>query len=502
MIEEQFAIEMHGITKVFGETVKANDEIDLTVEIQTIHALVGENGAGKSTLMKILYGMHQPDQGRIFINGKEQRITSPLSAIQLGIGMVHQHFMLVGTLSVLENIILGDESVKAGGILDLNSSTEKIKRLLKSFGININLNAKVGELPVGTQQKIEILKLLYRNAEILILDEPTAVLNPAEIEDLFGIMRILKSSGKTIILISHKLAEVLAISDSITVLRSGKAAGNRKTSLVDKNELASLIVGEEIPRIEKISSGRSEDTVLLVSDVTISGSKNINKVKKISFNISSGEIFGIAGVEGNGQSELVEAIAGLRKVSAGKINVNGRSNLSEPVSHIPADRHRHGMVKEYDIASNILLGRQREKDFRNCFFINRRNVTGFADQMIKEFDIRPADHLSLMGSLSGGNQQKAVAARELSKDSRLIIAEHPTRGLDIKAANFVHRKLLAEKAKGKAILLVSSDLNELLEICDRIAVMYNGEITVTLEANKTSEKEIGMYMTGSDQILI
>jgi len=499
MIEEQFAIEMQGITKVFGETVKANDEIDLSIETQTIHALVGENGAGKSTLMKILYGMYQADSGRIIINGKEQKISSPLSAINLGIGMVHQHFMLVGTLDVLENIILGDESVKAGGILDLNSSTEKINRLLKSFGININLNAKVGDLPVGTQQKIEILKLLYRNAEILILDEPTAVLTPAETEDLFGILRILKRSGKTIILISHKLAEVMTISDNITVLRGGTVAGNRKTAEVNKSELSSLIVGEEIPRIEKPSSGRSEDTVLLVSDVTISGSKNIDKVKKVSFNISSGEIFGIAGVEGNGQSELVEAIAGLRKVNSGEIKVNGKSNLSEPVSHIPADRHKHGMVKEYDITSNMLLGRQRENDFRNSFFIKWNSVTRFADQMIKEFDIRPADHLSLIGSLSGGNQQKAVAARELTKNSRFIIAEHPTRGLDIKAANFVHRKLLAEKAKGKAILLVSSDLNELLEICDRIAVMYNGEIKATLEARKTNEKEIGIFMTGSDQ---
>jgi len=499
MIEEQFAIEMQGITKVFGETVKANDEIDLSIETQTIHALVGENGAGKSTLMKILYGMYQADQGRIFINGKEQKITSPLSAIKLGIGMVHQHFMLVGTLSVIENIIIGDETIKAGGILDLNSSKEKINRLTKSFGINIDLNAKVGDLPVGTQQKIEILKLLYRNAEILILDEPTAVLTPAETEDLFGILRILKRSGKTIILISHKLAEVMTISDNITVLRGGTVAGNRKTAEVNKSELSSLIVGEEIPRIEKPSSGRSEDTVLLVSDVTISGSKNIDKVKKVSFNISSGEIFGIAGVEGNGQSELVEAIAGLRKVNSGEIKVNGKSNLSEPVSHIPADRHKHGMVKEYDITSNMLLGRQRENNFRSSFFIKWNSVTSFADQMIKEFDIRPADHLSLIGSLSGGNQQKAVAARELSKDSRLIIAEHPTRGLDIKAANFVHRKLLAEKAKGKAILLVSSDLNELLEICDRIAVMYNGEIKATLEARKTNEKEIGIFMTGSDQ---
>lgn len=294
----------------------------------------------------------------------------------------------------------------------------------------------------------------------------------------------------------------MSISDNITVLRGGKAAGNRKTAEVNKSELSSLIVGEEIPRLEKPPSDRSGDTVLMVSDVTIQGNKNIEKVKNVSFDISAGEIFGIAGVEGNGQNELVEAIAGLRKVSTGKIMINGMSDLSEPISHIPADRHKHGMVKEYDITSNMLLGRQRENNFRSSFFINWSCVTRFADQMIKEFDIRPADYLSLMGSLSGGNQQKAVAARELTKGSRLIIAEHPTRGLDIKAANFVHRKLLAEKAKGKAILLVSSDLNELLEICDKIAVMYNGEITVTLEANKTSEKEIGIYMTGSDQILV
>jgi simple sugar transport system ATP-binding protein len=498
-MDNSYSVEMYGITKIFGGNLKANDSVDIKIPPGSIHAIVGENGAGKSTLMKILYGMYPPDSGKIIINGKEQKITSPLSAINLGIGMVHQHFMLVGTLSVLENIILGDESVKAGGLLDINSSKEKITRLTKTFGIDINLSAKVEDLPVGTQQKIEILKLLYRNAEILILDEPTAVLTPAETEELFSTLRILKTSGKTIILISHKLAEVLAISDNITVLRSGKVAGNRETSSVDKNELTSLIVGEEIPRLEKSPAQKGKDVVLKVSDVTLTGLRKTEKVKNVTFNISAGEIFGIAGVEGNGQSELVEALAGLRKVNTGSITINGRSPESESVSHIPADRHRHGIVKEYSIASNMLLGRQREKDFRTSFFINSSHVTRFADQMINEFDIRPADHLSLMGSLSGGNQQKAVAARELTKSSRLIIAEHPTRGLDIKAANFVHKSLLREKAKGKAILLVSSDLNELLEICDTIVVMYNGEFKATLEARKTNEKEIGIFMTGSDQ---
>jgi general nucleoside transport system ATP-binding protein len=497
MTDNHFAVEMQAITKSFGESLKANDSVDFKVRKGEIHALVGENGAGKSTLMKILYGMYHPDTGTILLNGKEEVIESPSKAISLGIGMVHQHFMLVDTLSVLENIILGDETANAFGLIDYKLCTERINKLTLSFNISIDLKAKVETLSVGIRQKIEILKILYRNADILILDEPTAVLTPQETDELFITLKELKSNGKTIILITHKLGEVLSISDSVTILRQGKIAGEVETSKIDKNELAKLIVGEEFEYVQSKTDNVSEKIILSVKGLTVLNDAGAESVKNVSFDIRAGEILGIAGVEGNGQTELIEAVNGLREYNSGIITVNGKViNKNYQIAHIPADRHRHGIVMEYSIAENIILSRECEEKFSTPLLLKQSKINKFTNKQITDFDIRPQNSQQIISGLSGGNQQKTVAARELTKDTHVITACHPTRGLDIKATNFVHISLLNESEKGKAILVVSSDLSELLQLCNRIAVMYNGEITAMLDAKQTGEREIGLYMTG------
>ncbi len=505
MIETPFAIEMYDITKTFGDNFKANDSVNFKVTKGEIHALVGENGAGKSTLMKILYGMYHPTGGKILINGKEELLSSPSAAIHLGIGMVHQHFMLVGTLSVLENIILGDETTTFD-FIDYKSSEKKINSITQNFNINIDLKKKVETLPVGIQQKIEILKILYRNADILILDEPTAVLTPQETDELFNTLKELKREGKTIILITHKLGEVLSISDSVTVLRHGKLAGEVKTASTNKNELAKLIVGGESTGESDFPSKQShienEKVILSLNNVTVLNDKKIDAVRNVSFQIKSGEILGIAGVEGNGQTELIEAINGLRKLSEGELLINGKNpNSRYPIAHIPADRHKNGVVMEYSVADNVMLGRERENIFSTPLAIKKNEVINYTNRLIDEYDIRPKNAFQEISGLSGGNQQKVVAARELTKKTELIIASHPTRGLDIKATNFVHTALVKEKNMGKAILVVSSDLQELLKLSDRIAVMYNGEITAMLSSKDTNEREIGLYMTGMNNTI-
>ncbi len=488
---------MTGITKIFGDGFKANDNINLRVKRGDIHALVGENGAGKSTLMNILYGMYRPDSGSIKIDSAEKTFHSPSEAISGGIGMVHQHFMLVETLSVLENIILGDEPAGFAGMIDYNTCRKRVKELTGNFGIDIDLDAKVGSLPVGTQQKIEILKILYRYAEILILDEPTAVLTPAEAEGLFKTLKELRSEGKTIILISHKMSEVLSVSDRITVLRRGKVTGDLNTAETSKSELGRLIVGEDMGDLSVKEQNPFKDTILEIKNVSIKNDKKLLAVKDTTIKIKSGEILGVAGVEGNGQTELIEALSGIREIVSGSIMLKGKElRKRDAIAHIPADRHKHGMVKEYPLYMNILLGRESESVFSTLYYLKQKEIINYTDKLIKEFDIRPADHGQLMGGLSGGNQQKTVAARELTKDTDLIIASHPTRGLDIKAAKFVHEALLSERKKGKAIVLVSTDLSELLLLSDRIAVMYNGTITGMFNAVQTDENEIGMYMTG------
>lgn len=492
-----YAIEMTGITKRFGDLI-ANDNIDFKVKRGEIHALVGENGAGKTTLMNVLYGMYQYDAGTILINGKEKIINSPSDAISFGIGMVHQHFMLVGTLSVLENIILGDEDSNAAGFIDYSSAKKKLQKLVKNFSLNIDADSVVETLPVGTQQKIEILKILYRSSDIIIFDEPTAVLTPQETEELFELMKKLKSEGKTIILITHKLGEVISISDSVTVLRHGKKTGEKITSETSQEELAELIVGGALPEIESRAKSAADTRILEVNNITVLNDRKTAAASSISFEISKGEIFGIAGVEGNGQTELVEAINGLRQLESGKINING----SDIISHIPADRHKFGIVNDFSLSENVLLGRQDEKQFTGGVFVNYKSVLGFTESLIDKYDIRPGNPNQRIESLSGGNQQKLVVSREISKESDLIVASHPTRGLDIKAAAFVHNSLIEERNSGKAVLLVSSDLTELLSLSDRIGVIYNGRIIKIFEAGKTSEKEIGLYMTGYNEQII
>ena len=488
---------MSGITKTFGSKVTANKSVDFSVRKGEIHALVGENGAGKSTLMKILYGMHSPDSGQIKINGKEENIDSPAKAIKLGIGMVHQHFMLVNALTVTENIILGYEPTKFG-LNNYKTSNNKISKLAEDFNITIDVNEKIQNLPIGLQQKVEILKILYRDSETLILDEPTAVLTPQETDSLFNTLNGLKTKGKTIILITHKLDEVMAVSDSITVLRRGEVKGVLEKNKTSKVEIARLIVGEDISEVKSRNKSKVFAKELLkVNSLTVLNDKGAEAIKNITFSIKSGEIFGIAGVEGNGQNELVEAIALIREIQKGEITVEDEFNNLSDRAHIPADRHKNGIVGDYNIPDNILLGREYENIFSGRIFIKKEELEKYTSQLIETYDIRPVNPAQKIKELSGGNQQKVVVAREMSKDTNIIVANHPTRGLDIKASAFVHNSLIKAKNNGNAVLLVSSDLSELLILSDRIAVLYKGAIAALLAADKTNERELGMYMTGA-----
>jgi ABC-type uncharacterized transport system ATPase subunit len=490
------AVEMTGICKSFGEKVIANNNVNLKVKKGEVHAIVGENGAGKSTLMNVLYGMYIPDSGSIKIFEKEQTIHSPSKAINLRIGMVHQHFMLVHPLTVLENIILGSEPVR-NGFINFDSARNKISSIINDFKIKIELDSPIELLSVGLQQKVEILKLLYRDADILILDEPTAVLTPQEIEGLFNTISFLKSEGKTIILITHKLSEVMSISDSITVLRHGKNAGELETKNASLEKISGLMIGEDKIYEEKKTSTDKNNIVLLINNLTVKNDSGIETVKDLSLELFSGEILGIAGVEGNGQAELIEAISCMREYSKGSISLNGKDiSKNINVAHIPADRHKHGIIMDFSVSDNLILGREKEEQFKKNLILNKRYITGFSRKLIERNDIRPGNPNAKMKVLSGGNQQKAVIAREIDKNSQLIIASHPTRGLDIKASSFVHNVLIKERDSGKAILLVSSDLSEILKLSDRIAVIYNGKIAVILDAGNTTENEIGLYMTG------
>ena len=495
-----FAIEMKNITKRFGG-VKANDAINFVVKKGEVHALVGENGAGKSTLMNILYGMYEADQGDIIINGKKESIHSPAKAISLGIGMVHQHFMLVPPLTVTENIILGSEPVSKFKVLDLKRAEIIIEKLSKIYSLNIDPKQKVDTLSVGLQQRVEILKVLYRNAEILILDEPTPVLTPQEVEELFITLKNLKAQGKTIILITHKLNEVMSISDTVTVLRHGKFIAQVGTKATTKEELARLMVGREIESLSVKTQSKQNESKLIVEGLSALNDRHLPALRNVSFSIFKGEILGIAAIEGNGQSELVEVLTGLRKQTSGKIFINGvethQSSLKNKISHIPEDRLKRALVLDFKLSDNLILGRQWDNRFKKNIFLSKTRIEKFADELIKIYDIRPPNKNQSSRSFSGGNQQKSVVAREMSKNTSVIVASQPTRGLDISATKFVQNTLLIERDKGNAILLVTSDLEELLKIADRIAVMYEGEIIVILNANQTSEKELGQYMTGA-----
>ena len=496
-------IEMHDITKKFGEFV-ANDHINLDVRPGEIHALLGENGAGKSTLMNMLAGLLQPTSGIIKVNGQEVTIDSPSKATKLGIGMVHQHFMLVEAFTVAENIILGNEVTKKGGILNLKKATEEIKELSERYGLAVDPSAKISDITVGAQQRVEILKTLYRGADIIIFDEPTAVLTPSEIAELLDIMRNLVKEGKSIILITHKLDEIRAVADRVTVIRHGKSIQTVPVADSTSEELAEMMVGRAVSfKTEKIPAN-PKDVVLSVKDLVVNENRGVPAVKELSLDVRAGEIVGIAGIDGNGQSELVEAITGLRKVESGNVIIKGVDMTNERprkitelgVGHVPEDRHRDGMVLDMTIAENIALQTYYKEPFSKHGFMNYNKLNEHARELMAEFDVRAASELVAGGALSGGNQQKAVIAREIDRNPDLLIVSQPTRGLDVGAIEYIRKRLVAERDKGKAVLVISFELDEILDVSDRIAVIHDGKIQGILDAAQTNKQELGILMAG------
>jgi general nucleoside transport system ATP-binding protein len=494
-------LELRGITKRFPGVV-ANDHVDLELAKGEVHALLGENGAGKSTLMNILYGLYHPDEGQIRLNGKPISITSPRDAIDRGIGMVHQHFMLIPVMTVAENIVLATEPRK-GPFLDLAGAEERVRELSTQYGLVVRPEARVSSISVGMQQRAEILKALYRGAEILILDEPTAVLTPQEASELFAIIRSLQEDGKSIIFISHKLNEVLDIADRITVLRQGKKIDTVPREGATREGLARLMVGREVVlRVEKPPAQPGE-TLLEVEDLVVVDERNLEAVRGVSFELKAGEIVGIAGVDGNGQTELIDALTGLRRPAAGRIKAvgkdlttaNAREALDAGVGHIPEDRQARGLVLDFTLAENLALHDYEKEPNSKLGWLFPGRLIERAGRLLKEFDVRGGRPQTLAAALSGGNQQKVVIAREVSRDPRILVAAQPTRGLDVGAIEFVHRRLVKERDEGRAILLVSFELEEILSLSDRILVVYEGRIVGEYLPGVT-EEELGIAMTG------
>jgi simple sugar transport system ATP-binding protein len=500
---------MEGIEKAFG-AIRANRGASLEVTPGEIHALVGENGAGKSTLMRMLGGLMRPDSGRVEVNGRDVTGWSTNDAIAAGIGVVHQHFMLVPTLSVAENLVLGCEPKTRGVVLDYKRAADDVRKLSNETGLVIAPERLVSDLSVGEAQRVEILKVLFRGARILVLDEPTAVLSPPEVRELWTVLRRLRDKGDTIVLITHRLDEVVEISNTITVMRAGQTVARVKTSETTPAEIARLMVGREV----SLSAGKrvqpsdrpavpQPDQGIEVRNLSVVGSRGVRVIDDVSFSVKPGEILGVAGVEGNGQTELIEAIAGLRPVFAGNILIDGADITLRSVaqrhdaglSHIPEDRHRRGLILEYTVANNLILGLQ--KHFSKRRIIDRPKVMENATHEINSFDIRPPDALLAARSLSGGNQQKIVVAREMGRKFSVLLASQPTRGVDVGAIEFIHQELLDARAQGKAILLVSAELNEVLALSDRVAVMYRGKFAVVMPAAEASEDVLGEYMIGT-----
>jgi simple sugar transport system ATP-binding protein len=503
---QPLAVDMQGITKAWPGVV-ANDHVDLSVRAGEIHALVGENGAGKSTLMNILYGLIHPDWGEILINGKPTKIGGPRDAISLGIGMVHQHFMLIPVFTVGENIMLGREPTTGGDLYDQARARREIQELTKRYGLALDPDARTGDLPVGLQQRVEIVKVLYRGANILILDEPTGVLTPQETTELFVVLRDLVKAGKTIIFISHKLKEVLEISDRITVMRRGKVVGQLITKDTNEQEIATAMVGRAVLlRVDK-KPAQPRDVAFKVVDLTASSDRGVPALKGVSFELRGGEILGIAGVEGNGQSELVEVLAGTRRATGGRVwlgdkdvtEYDARTERAAGIAHIPEDRRGAGLVLNYSIAENTILGRQRDAPFswRHVFLVIEA-IRSWAQRLVKEFDIRTPSIDVPARALSGGNQQKIIVAREMASQPRVLLASQPTRGVDIGAIEFIHRRIVAERDGGAAVLLVSAELDEVRSLSDRIAVFYEGKI-VSIELPDAAEERLGLLMTGGGQ---
>lgn len=496
-------LRVEGITKVFPG-VKANDEISFSVRKGEILALLGENGAGKTTLMNILYGLYQPDAGEIYRDGRKVEIQTSNDALDLGIGMIHQHFMLVPPFSVIENIIMGLPAGKYG-LLPIQAARREVQELSRKYGLPVDVDARVWQLPVGDQQRVEIVKALYRGADILILDEPTAVLTPQETDDLFAVLRTLKEQGKSVIFISHKLDEVKAISDRVTVLRNGRVVGTVETADTQECDLVRMMVGRDIACCYTRAADTGQPAVLELDGVTALNDKNQESLRGITFGVSRGEILGIAGVDGNGQTELAEVITGLRDVTGGTIrylgediaNLAPRAVMEKGISHIPADRRKYGLVMEFTVAENSVLQTYYQAPFSRGPNLRRDVIREHARRLIREYDVRTPGPGTPARSLSGGNQQKLIVAREFDRKPHCLVAVQPTRGVDVGAIEFIHTQLLAQRDAGTAILLISSDLEEVLRLCDRLAVVYGGRIMGIVDPDETPIEVIGRMMTGS-----
>ncbi|MBE0416615.1 MAG: ABC transporter ATP-binding protein [Coriobacteriia bacterium] len=496
-------IEMREITKHFPG-VLANDRVSLSLDAGEIVALLGENGAGKSTLMNVVYGLLSPDGGEVLMKGDTVHIRSPRQAIDLGIGMVHQHFMLVPPLTVTENIVLGNEPTRAVGAIDFKQAREDVREISRRYGLAVDPDAIVRDLPVGMQQRVEILKALYRGARVLILDEPTAVLTPQEVRELFEVVRSLVGEGLSVVFITHKLEEVMSIADRVVVMRDGRVVGETRPKDTDTAGLARMMVGREVVfRVEKKPS-TSGSAILEIDDVRVLNERQLEAVKGVSFAVNAGEILALAGVSGNGQTELIEAITGLRKVAGGTMRLKGvdithaaaREAIAAGLSHVPEDRHRRGLILEFNLMENIILGDHRQAPFAKHGVLNFVPITEVTRKRVADYDVRTPSELVKASALSGGNQQKLVLARELGRDPDLLVAAQPTRGLDVGAIEFVHNQILAERDKGKAVLLVSLELEEVQTLADRILIIFEGRIVKEFVAGEASDEELGYYMTG------
>lgn len=503
MADQPIVLEMRDIVKQFGE-FRANDQINLQVKRGQIHALLGENGAGKSTLMNQLSGLLQPTAGDILINGQKVIVDSPSKAAELGIGMVHQHFMLIDAFTVTENIILGSEPVN-GLKLNTKAAATEIKKLSEQYGLDVDPNALAGDISVGMQQRVEILKTLYRGADILIFDEPTAVLTPQEIDELMTILKGLAAEGKSVILITHKLDEIKAVADQVTVIRRGKSIDSFPVAGVSSQELADIMVGRSVSLFStEKEPAHPTDTILSVSDLTVKDARGVEVVKNLSLDFRAGEVVGIAGIDGNGQSEFISALTGLMPTASGKVTLKGKDITNKKprqitesgVGHIPEDRHRFGLELDMTLAENIALQTYYKAPMSKAGVLDYDKINAHARELIEKFDVRTVNELVPASALSGGNQQKAIIARELDRDADFVIAAQPTRGLDVGAIEYIHQQLINQRDAGKAVMLVSFELDEILNVADRIAVISHGEITGVVDANETSNNELGLLMAG------
>ncbi len=497
-------LELRGITKRFPGVV-ANDNVNLTLNTGEVLSLIGENGAGKSTLMSVLYGMYKPDEGDILLDGSPKVFTSPADAIAAGIGMVHQHFMLVPVFTVAENVVLGVEPTGALGKLHIDEARRMVREISDKYSLDLDPDAVIEDLPVGVQQRVEIVKVLLRDAKVVVFDEPTAVLTPSEIIEFFEIVKTLVSAGRGVVFITHKLKEALNIADRIAVLRRGKVVGEVDPKTATESQIAEMMVGRPVQLIVNKNSASAGDVVLKVTDLTVLDADGRKHVENVSFEVRAGEIVGVAGVQGNGQTELVEALTGLRKATGGTITLDGKdlthSNPRERhqmgMAHIPEDRQRQGLVGGLSVAENLVLTRYHDDQFSHGVVVDWDAANAIADTLISEYDIRTPSKETGVGTLSGGNQQKVIVARELSRDLRLTIAAQPTRGVDVGSIEYIHSRIVKERDAGTAVLIVSTELEEVMALSDRLLVMYRGRVVAELDPKKSTPMEVGLYMAGS-----